>query len=215
MSFYILALNKFMSILNTSQAFFAWVMMQKAHTKKTQKKSFLIAQSSVKSSTKSFSVNLFFFISFNDSWKCLLLHEKVAESVFTSSILLQHVFSQCLTSLAPHPPHPLPLLITHQQYLFVNCPPGSVPVPVRSPRRPRPHQGDRLWASGHQSDLVIVVWSIRGGAKSRITGVRARTGLRRLLPLPGVLEGSLQLCKPSKNWDWTFWGLFFFCQTLG
>lgn len=117
MSFYILALNKFMSILNTSQAFFAWVMMQKAHTKKTQKKSFLIAQSSVKSSTKSFSVNLFFFISFNDSWKCLLLHDKVAESVFTSSILLQHVFSQCLTSIAPPPPEPL--LITHQQYLSV------------------------------------------------------------------------------------------------
>lgn len=38
MSFYILALNKFMSILNTSQAFFAWVMMQKAHTKKQKKK---------------------------------------------------------------------------------------------------------------------------------------------------------------------------------
>lgn len=146
MSFYILALNKFMSILNTSQAFFAWVMMQKAHTKKTQKKSFLIAQSSVKSSTKSFSVNLFFFISFNDSWKCLLLHDKVAESVFTSSILLQHVFLNVLLLLPPPPapPHHPPAISVCELPTRIST--GSCTKPSSASPAPR-RSALGLWTS--------------------------------------------------------------------
>lgn len=107
MSFYILALNKFMSILNTSQAFFAWVMMQKAHTKKKKKGSSLL------SLLWNRQPNLFRWIF------SFLFHSMTVESVYCCTTRLLKVssrvpfcsnmfFLNVLLLLPPTPPTPCP-----------------------------------------------------------------------------------------------------------